>query len=82
MTASTHDRNPFRHRRLSLQDGTAMVLRTDGTITAYAADGAVAQRWTEDDPEWAKQAIRFGILPRTSTTKPGRPDPVARPADR
>ena len=82
MTATTHDRQPFRHRRLRAADGTSLVLRTDGAITALAADGSVTQRWTEDDPEWPKQAIRFGVLPRTSTAKPGRPDPVTRPADR
>ena len=82
MTSSTHARPPFRHRRLRQEDGTSLVLRTDGTITALNAQGTVDQVWAEDEPGWAAQAIRFGIQPRTSTTKPGRPDPVIRPADR
>jgi len=82
MTSSTHARPPFRHRRLRHEDGTSLVLRTDGTITALTAQGTADQVWAEDEPGWADQAIRFGIRPRVSTAKPGRPDPVSRPADR
>lgn len=79
---ATTTRPPFRHRRLSQADGSSLVLRADGTIAAHAADGTLEQLWLEDEPGWAARAIRFGIRPRTTTVKPGRPDPVTRPADR
>ena len=82
MTSSTHARPPFRHRTLRHDDGSTLVMRTDGTITTQTAEGKADQVWAEDEPGWAAQAIRFGIRPRTATAKPGRPDPVARPADR
>lgn len=81
MTSNTHDR-PFRHRRLRQDDGSSLVLRTDGTIVAFQADGTVRQTWPEGEDGWADQAIRFGLRPRSSTVKPGRPAPAARPAER
>jgi hypothetical protein len=82
MTSSTHNRSPFRRRELRQADGTRLVLRTDGTIVALDAAGAVARTWPEGDPEWADQAIRFGVRPRPETVKPGPPDPMPQPTPR
>ena len=82
MTSSTHDRPPFRRREIRHTDGTSLVLRSDGTITALDATGKVEQTWPEEDPGWADQAIRFGVRPRELTVKPGRPDPMPQPAPR
>jgi hypothetical protein len=80
--ATTSSTRPYRRHRLRQEDGTSLVLRTDGTITSYRADGTVEQTWPVDDDGWATQLLRFGIQPGSSTVKPGRPAPVTRPAPR
>ena len=81
MTTTTRGR-PYRHHRLRADDGSSLVLRTNGIITSHKADGTVEQTWPVDEDGWATQLLRFGIQPGSSTVKPGRPAPVTRPAPR
>lgn len=64
----------YRPRRLELTDGELLVLRGDGVIEHRDAAGAVAQRWSPEDPEWPQRALRFGIHAAPRTVKPSGRD--------
>ena len=68
----------FRRRELDLAEGGKLVLHTDGSIRQTDDQGETKQTWARDDPEWARHAIRFGLLPQPSTTVP--PDARVRAA--
>ncbi len=68
----------FRKRELELEEGGKLVLHTDGSIRQIGDQGETKQTWAPDDPEWARHAIRFGLLPQPSTTVP--PDARVRAA--
>lgn len=68
----------FKRRELELEEGGKLVLHTDGSIRQIGDDGETKRTWTRDDPEWARHAIRFGLLPQPSTTVP--PDARVRAA--
>jgi len=63
---------PRRYRRheLVLPDGDRLRLSVDGTITRLDADGTTTRSWTPGDPDWANQAIRFGLRPQPPTVSP------------
>ena len=68
----------FRRRELELAEGGKLVLHTDGSIHQLGDQGETKQTWAPGDPEWARHAIRFGLLPQPSTTVP--PDARVRAA--
>jgi hypothetical protein len=77
---ATRPGHHFRHRRLDLPEGGALVLATDGSITRVDAAGAKTERWVPADPEWAGHALRFGLVSRAPTVAPHGPgDPTPRP---
>ena len=47
---------------IDLGDGTALLLRRDGTIDLVDDEGNTTKTWTIDDPEWLDQARAFGPL--------------------
>jgi hypothetical protein len=69
-------RTPLRRRRrfkrhaLELADGGRLVLGVDGTIDRLDAHGSTTHSWRPDEPEWADQAIRFGLHPQAPTVTP------------
>jgi hypothetical protein len=74
---ATRPGHHFRHRRLDLPEGGALILATDGSITRVDASGAKTDRWVAADPEWAGHAIRFGLVSRARTVAPHGPgDPA------
>jgi hypothetical protein len=60
----------FKRRELDLAEGGKLVLHTDGSIDQVDGMGTVVQTWGVDAPEWARHAIRFGLLPQPDTTVP------------
>ncbi len=65
-----HRKSTFRPRALTLADGDRLVLDATGSIARIAADGTAKQTWAPDDPDWAGQAIRFGLRERVATANP------------
>jgi hypothetical protein len=51
-------------------DGGKLVLHPDGSITQLDGAGTTVARWTTGDPDWARNAIRFGVLPQAPTIAP------------
>jgi hypothetical protein len=73
-------RRKFKPRRASLENGETLVLNGDGSIEHRDRDGLSKRRWTPDDPEWSRQAIRFGLHESPSTATPsGRNVPASKP---
>ena len=64
----------YRHREIAFRGG-KLILGRDGSIRNVAADGALIGAWQTDDPEWWRQAIRFGIRPNRGggNAVPGHP---------
>ncbi len=64
----------YRHREIGFRGG-KLILGRDGSIRHVAADGSLIGAWQTDDPEWWRQAIRFGIRPNTGggNAVPGHP---------
>ena len=64
----------YRHREIAFRGG-KLILGRDGSIRNVAADGTLIGAWQTDDPEWWRQAIRFGIRPNTGggNAVPGHP---------
>ncbi len=60
----------FRPRALTLADGDKLVLDAAGSIARIAPDGTAKQTWAPDDPDWAGQAIRFGLRASVATANP------------
>lgn len=60
----------FKPRELTLPDGDRLVLDAAGSIARIATDGTAKESWAPDDPEWARQAIRFGLQARVATANP------------
>ena len=63
----------FRRREIKLDDGKLM-LQPNGTISRLDGSGQVVQAWMTGDPDWPRQAIRFGLLPQPRTVAP--PDSI------
>jgi hypothetical protein len=73
-------RRKFKPRRASLENGETLVLNGDGSIEHRDRDGLPNRRWTPDDPDWSRQAIRFGLYESPSTARPsGRNVPASKP---
>lgn len=73
----------FRRREFPLPGGGKLVLHVDGVISQLDAAGAMQHAWTSDDPEWERQAIRFGLRVQGSTVPPaGRSVAPTRPPRR
>ena len=60
----------YRRHQLALPDGGRLRLGVDGTIERLDADGSAVRAWALGDPEWAGQAIRFGLRPEPITVAP------------
>jgi hypothetical protein len=67
--AATHGHH-YRRREIELAEGGKLVLDTDGSIRQVDADGAGIGAWSPGEPEWARQAIRFGLRPESQTVAP------------
>ncbi|HEY8870633.1 MAG TPA: hypothetical protein VIM30_14765 [Candidatus Limnocylindrales bacterium] len=63
-------RNSFKRRELRLPDGGSLVLTAGGSIDHLSDDGTTIQSWAPDDADWARQAFRFGVQPRSNTVTP------------
>jgi len=71
VAADSNGRRPrYRRHQLTLPDGGKLRLGVDGTIKRLDADGTTVQAWLPGDPEWAGQAIRFGLRPEPLTVAP------------
>jgi hypothetical protein len=68
-TPATRGRR-FRAHEIDLADGSRLVLSQDGSIDHIDHHGSRVHRWKPDDPEWADQAIRFGLHPEAPTITP------------
>jgi len=53
-----------------LPDGGKLRLHADGTIERRDADGSKVSAFRPNEPEWAAQAIRFGLRPEPVTVAP------------
>ena len=60
----------YRGHELVLPDGGRLRLHADGTIERRDADGSVLSSSRPNEPEWARQAIRFGLRPEPVTVAP------------
>ena len=60
----------YLRRELALPDGGRLRLGVDGTIERLDADGSTQRSWPVADPDWANQAIRFGLRPQPPTVTP------------
>ena len=60
----------YRRHVLALPDGGRLRLGADGTIERIDADGSTQRSWPLADPDWANQAIRFGLRPQPTTVTP------------
>jgi hypothetical protein len=60
----------YRRHELALPDGGRLKLGVDGTIERIDADGSTTRSWPVTDPDWADQAIRFGLRPESPTVTP------------
>ena len=60
----------FKRRELILGEGGKLVLHANGSIGQVDGEGVLKQTWAPDDPEWARHAIRFGLLPQPGTVVP------------
>ena len=69
LTPATRGRR-YRPHAIDLADGSRLVLGKDGSIDRIDDHGSEVHRWKPDDPEWADQAIRFGLHPQASTITP------------
>jgi len=50
------------------------VLQVNGSIDHVPGDGSASRTWTPDDPDWPRQALRFGLQPRLDTVTPSGRD--------
>lgn len=67
---STRQRRRYRRHELALPEGGRLRLGADGTIARLDADGSTVRCWPPGDPDWANQAIRFGLRPQPPTVSP------------
>ena len=73
----------YRRRELGLPDGSRLVLKADGSIDQVDAEKVTKESWAPGDPDWARHAIRFGLLPQASTALPrGRDVEASKPPRR
>jgi hypothetical protein len=68
--ASAQRGRRFKPHQLELEGGGALVLGTDGAISHLDPAGTTIRVWLADDPEWADQALRFGLRPQAPTVSP------------
>jgi hypothetical protein len=74
-------RRRFKRREIQLADGARLVLDVDGSIRHLDDHGATTRTWKPDDPEWSREAIRFGVHPQVPTVAPhGRRVPGTKPS--
>jgi hypothetical protein len=69
---SAEGRRRFKRRQVGLADGGRLVLDIDGSIRRVDDRGDTTRAWTTDDPEWPREALRFGIHPQAATVAPHR----------
>jgi hypothetical protein len=60
----------YKRRVLDHTDGSRFVLNVDGSIDHVPGDGSAARTWSPNDPQWAQQALRFGLQPQAPTLTP------------
>jgi hypothetical protein len=60
----------YRRREIDLAVGGRLILDPDGSIRHVDGEGATKQSWAPEDPDWARQAIRFGVRPQSRTVAP------------
>lgn len=72
-------RGAFRPRQLKLADGGSLVITASGSIDQRSDDGTTTHSWAPDDPDWARQALRFGIQPQSATVAPHGRSRATRP---
>ena len=60
----------YRRHELALHDGGRLRLGADGVIERHDAQGSTTRSWSPGDPEWADQAIRFGLQAQPRTVPP------------
>ena len=73
-------RRRLKRRELELADGGRLVLDVDGSIRRLDDNGDTTRTWTPDDPEWPREAIRFGLHSQAPTVAPhGRCVPGMKP---
>ncbi|MFI5258131.1 MAG: hypothetical protein ACHQ01_00755 [Candidatus Limnocylindrales bacterium] len=60
----------FKRRQIELTEGGTLVLHGDGSISQSDAAGETVGTWKPDDADWARHAIRFGLLPQPRTAVP------------
>lgn len=75
-------RRRFRRRELELADGGRLALDVDGSIRHLDDHGDTTRTWTPDDPEWPREAIRFGLHSQAPTVAPHGRVPGTRPPRR
>ncbi len=63
----------FNRHQIELPDGRKLEMHEDGTIVETGEAAEAPKTWPLDDPEWARLALRFGVLPPSETTVPERP---------
>lgn len=68
--SGTAPRRKYRPRTFTLASGETLALRSDGSIDHRTVDGTLLRTLTSTDPEWADQAIRFGIKATPATPRP------------
>jgi hypothetical protein len=74
---ATRSGHHYKRRRLELPEGGALQLDGGGTIERIDAAGVATGKWAPGDPEWARHAIRFGLMTYAPTVAPHGPgDPA------
>ncbi len=81
-TLPTGSGRRYRRHHIELAEGGKLELHSDGSITQTDAAGENVQKLNVADPDWARQAIRFGLRPQPETIVPeSRRDAAPRPQD-
>lgn len=60
----------YRRRKLELPEGGQLVLHGNGSISQTDAAGETVGTWAAGEPDWARHAIRFGLMPQAETVAP------------
>lgn len=72
----------FKPRKVELADGGSLALDVDGSIRRLDDQGKSTQTWTPEDPEWPREAIRFGLQSQAPTVAPHGRVPGTKPPRR
>lgn len=60
----------YRPRELELAEGGRLILHGNGSISQTDAAGETLGTWATGDPDWARHAIQFGLVPHPETVAP------------